>query len=567
MHILQRAQQLKKAGWTEETSTDLQSLMAVLRLVQYVVTRFFQTNDPVAEESTEFKLIMVMNLVCTNRQNFSHGGLQPPTNMDGSSTSQQQPQQNLPATPSASNPNANGVLPPAAPAAHMNMTPAQLARLRTQVHAFKQLNRNVPLPPHIQQAVMGEQAVAVPDGAQAQIIDKTVEGLIGMDKTKETPSTVIARPQGERPYAMEYDENSLVYPYNAVSNPMLYLERPNPDSPNAATKFQRLLVPSLMPKGLDPYLMLEERERYIQGRMNWRQSELEEMLALGGSVDGAKPVPNLTSSPNDKLPGGAKAKSSAQIRAMIELRALRLRDKQKLLREDMLRDVNAATRLPSERSDFRRMRTFTLRSAKETEDAERKQRLERERLSKDKHLQYVRGICDHGAALVETARRSNEKAKRLGLAVLRMHKDIEREEQKRLEKLAKERLKALKNDNEDGYRALIDQAKDTRITHLLKRTDAYLDSLANQVRLQQEDVKSGGQPRNRNTNLSAETNGEGSQGDYLAMTHLIKEPVSKQADLLIGGTLKGYQVQGLEWMVSLYNNKLNGILADEMVST
>jgi ATP-dependent helicase STH1/SNF2 len=402
------------------------------------------------------------------------------------------------------------------------------------------------------------------------VVDKTVGALIEADKQNGQSSSAIqgkvAIPRGERPHALEYDESSLIYPFNSLAmEPLLYLDRPATDVPFAATKFQRLLVPSVMPKGLDPYLLVEEHERYIQGRMNWRQRELEEMLITGGSIHGAKPVPGLTDDSSKPM----ELKSSAQIRAAIELRGLRLRDKQKLLREDMLRDVNAATRLPSERTDFRRMRTFTLRSAKETEDAEKRQRLERERQSKDKHLQYVKGICDHGIALAETARRSNEKSKRLGLAVMRMHKDTEREEQKRLEKLAKERLKALKNDDEDSYRALIDQAKDTRITHLLKRTDAYLDSLANQVRLQQEDVKTGGQPRNRNMDLPVDGSAGGAddtKGDYLAMTHMIKETVTKQADLLVGGTLKVYQVAGLEWMVSLYNNKLNGILADEMVS-
>jgi hypothetical protein len=32
-----------------------------------------------------------------------------------------------------------------------------------------------------------------------------------------------------------------------------------------------------------------------------------------------------------------------------------------------------------------------------------------------------------------------------------------------------------------------------------------------------------------------------------------------------GASLRDYQMVGLQWMVSLYNNKLNGILADEMV--
>ena len=44
----------------------------------------------------------------------------------------------------------------------------------------------------------------------------------------------------------------------------------------------------------------------------------------------------------------------------------------------------------------------------------------------------------------------------------------------------------------------------------------------------------------------------------------MKEEITKQPSLLSGGELKNYQLQGLQWLVSLYNNKLNGILADEM---
>jgi ATP-dependent helicase STH1/SNF2 len=42
-------------------------------------------------------------------------------------------------------------------------------------------------------------------------------------------------------------------------------------------------------------------------------------------------------------------------------------------------------------------------------------------------------------------------------------------------------LKALKADDEEAYMKLIDTAKDTRITHLLRQIDAYLDSLAQPV--------------------------------------------------------------------------------------
>jgi SNF2 family DNA or RNA helicase len=33
-----------------------------------------------------------------------------------------------------------------------------------------------------------------------------------------------------------------------------------------------------------------------------------------------------------------------------------------------------------------------------------------------------------------------------------------------------------------------------------------------------------------------------------------------------GGKMRDYQVQGLNWMISLHHNGINGILADEMVS-
>ncbi|XP_076126926.1 putative global transcription activator SNF2L2 isoform X4 [Alosa pseudoharengus] len=62
---------------------------------------------------------------------------------------------------------------------------------------------------------------------------------------------------------------------------------------------------------------------------------------------------------------------------------------------------------------------------------------------------------------------------------------------------------------------------------------------------------------------SAEAGSE-STHSYYGVAHAVIERVEKQSTLLVNGSLKHYQVQGLEWMVSLYNNNLNGILADEM---
>ena len=39
---------------------------------------------------------------------------------------------------------------------------------------------------------------------------------------------------------------------------------------------------------------------------------------------------------------------------------------------------------------------------------------------------------------------------------------------------------------------------------------------------------------------------------------------NKQPKLITGGQLKDYQMDGLEWLITLFQNGLNGILADEM---
>ncbi|KAJ1470569.1 SNF2 family N-terminal domain-containing protein [Baffinella frigidus] len=51
---------------------------------------------------------------------------------------------------------------------------------------------------------------------------------------------------------------------------------------------------------------------------------------------------------------------------------------------------------------------------------------------------------------------------------------------------------------------------------------------------------------------------------YYSLVHKDREEVMAQPDMLIGGALRQYQMQGLKWLISLFNNKLSGVLADEM---
>jgi ATP-dependent helicase STH1/SNF2 len=352
-----------------------------------------------------------------------------------------------------------------------------------------------------------------------------------------------------------------------------------------------------MPAGLDAHQILNERDRYVEARIQQRIRELEEMPSTMGDGDfdldmevkEEKPEKENVEINNQNPLDSVKpptykalihppATAHGKLRALIELKSLRVLDKQRAMRAMVAERLNHGSMLPLNRLDFRRTRKPTIRDARTTEQQERRQRAERERRAKHKHVEQLGVICAHGREVIVVNRAAQERVLRLGRAVLSFHAHTEKEEQKRIERLAKERLKALKADDEEAYMKLIDTAKDTRITHLLRQTDAYLDSLAQAVVQQQNE---GGIGQGIGQDLDIEPTSEATFGaqvisddaiadkkiDYYAVAHRIREKVVKQPSLLVGGTLKEYQIKGLQWMVSLYNNKLNGILADEMVSS
>ncbi|PIL29895.1 hypothetical protein GSI_07805 [Ganoderma sinense ZZ0214-1] len=497
---------------------------------------------------------------------------------------------------------------PQAPQTPVSFTPDQINALRAQIHAFKLISRGLPVPEQIQQAIRVPNQ-AIPDlqtllhgsDVNARVIDsavkihKSANGTPVNGAVEPPPAEVAAPPEPVKEEEVEVvdpekmpkgpfredDVNSGIYPYNAYLHPFTHLKRdPNVSPALWATRMQRLLVPSIMPVGLDPHQVIEERNAYIDARIEQRMRELEAMPAMMGDGGLENPLDDAEKDkenaaeprPLEQLVHPPPA-THGKLRALIELKALRVVDKQRQLRASVAERLMHGTLLPLNRSDFRRTRKVQLRDIRSTEIAERKQRAERERRAKQKHIEQLGVICAHGREVIAVGRSAQERITRLGKAVLSFHSHTEKEEQKRIERLAKERLKALKNDDEEAYMKLIDTAKDTRITHLLKQTDAYLDSLAQAVVEQQRseghqqldtDMEDG--PVSEETFGAKAYNMEEEKGklDYYAVAHRSKEKITAQPSILVGGTLKDYQLKGLQWMVSLYNNKLNGILADEM---
>lgn len=131
-----------------------------------------------------------------------------------------------------------------------------------------------------------------------------------------------------------------------------------------------------------------------------------------------------------------------------------------------------------------KIRTWTATQAAEKERVERSTRSQR-LMRQD----FLDNIIAHGDDMISRNKKKQNMRMKLGRAILNYHVILQKEYQRKTDRYSKERLAALKNNDEEAYLKLIDEAKDTRITHLLRQTDVYLESLAKAVIAQQNEFQ------------------------------------------------------------------------------
>jgi ATP-dependent helicase STH1/SNF2 len=447
------------------------------------------------------------------------------------------------ATSTASIP--KGAIPRNAPVGSGYFSPQQLNTLKHQISAFKCLSKNMGIPAQIQQELFASQQRkklsqgldTIPPSGSADDASSTNNGA---DSIKGEADSV----------QKKHEYTGFVSPYTQLTLPLQYSKHKVRDL--------RPTIPSIMPPGVDFEKLRNEREIIIYNRMQARLTELKSLPAN---------IAHLDAQSDDLVPD-----DSVKRKALIEMKMLGLYQKQKAMRDRIGRSIVQYDNLAmtANRSHYRRMKKQSLREARITEKLEKQQRDARESREKKKHSDYIRTVLQHAQEIATAANNQKLKMQKVGRMMLAQHQNIEKEEQKRIERTAKQRLQALKSNDEEAYLKLLDQAKDTRITHLLRQTDGFLSQLAASVKAQQR--KAAERYGDAGDQFLAEESEEDEEEeevdsrkiDYYAVAHRIKEEVTAQPSILVGGTLKEYQLKGLQWMISLYNNNLNGILADEM---
>ncbi|KAH8176166.1 bromodomain-containing protein [Sarocladium implicatum] len=430
-----------------------------------------------------------------------------------------------------------------------HFTPQQLGLLRQQISAFKMLGKNNGVPAQMQQLINNQrqrrQAAALePANAASKGAQSSPDATKGADGTDATTTDdTIPKPHTYKTVKSPYS-NGMIRPS------IKYLEH--------AQRKNRYFIPGVFPTGIDFDHLRYEREVVVFNRMSQRYNELKSLPANMAHWDATKE--------------SLEADDTLKRKAIIEMKSLALYAKQRALRDkigrQMLHYDNLA--MTTNRSGYRRMKKQSVREARITEKLEKQQRDAREHREKKKHVDFLQAIHSHRREILEKGSSQRSKSHKLSRLMFNQHFNIEKEEQKRIERTAKQRLQALKANDEEAYLKLLDQAKDTRITHLLRQTDGFLHQLASSVKAQQRQAAENygnefiEDEEEEESEAEDEEEGGGKKIDYYAVAHRIREEVTEQADMLVGGKLKEYQIKGLQWMISLYNNNLNGILADEM---
>jgi ATP-dependent helicase STH1/SNF2 len=431
------------------------------------------------------------------------------------------------------------------PAGNGNFSAEQLSLLKHQIYAFKCLSKNIGIPQATQQQLFAQQKKAPqvteqPSATVASTSDDTHPTANGVESAASEKAVAVLK---------QHEYTGFKSPHAGLTSKISYSAHKKRE--------MRPMIPSTMPSGVDIERLRTDRENIIFNRMQARYTELKSIPANIAHLD----IRNEDLAPEDTL----------KRKALIEMKMLGLYAKQRAMREKIGRQMIQYDNLAmtANRSHYRRMKKQSLREARITEKLEKQQRDARETREKKKHTDYLQTVLNHSREVQTAAQNQRQKMQKLGRMMMAQHQNIEKEEQKRIERTAKQRLQALKSNDEEAYLKLLDQAKDTRITHLLRQTDGFLSQLAASVKEQQRKAAerygdNGDDFVDDDTDDDEEEEQDTRKIDYYAVAHRIKEEINKQPSILVGGTLKEYQIKGLQWMISLYNNNLNGILADEM---
>ncbi len=277
----------------------------------------------------------------------------------------------------------------------------------------------------------------------------------------------------------------------------------------------------------------------------------------------------------------------------------------KIMKErELLKRNNLLERCLVDRQFYMRARMLSIndkKGAKTLERYEQQMRSGQEQRKKAQHKDFLQALNIHYRDFWDFHKKKQQTLKKRAGQAKAYLDTLEKKEQHDYDKQERERIRLLKANDLEGYEITVRKEKNSRLSEILDQTQKYLEQIGAKVikqkrealllskkKKEDEQIEANkGMPMIKGGEEHIESNNEeeeeqpnneipqnesdkirqdlqNSSKTYYLITHTITEDVKEDPKTLQGGKLKGYQLQGLQWLVSLHNNNLNGILADEM---
>eukprot|EP01132_Coremiostelium_polycephalum_P012398 gene12398-15144_t len=258
-----------------------------------------------------------------------------------------------------------------------------------------------------------------------------------------------------------------------LSSPLQQPPKPVPPTPDY-TKLQ-LAPETLKPAQFDTQFLKETQEVYVKGRIMKRIETLKEL------------VPTIED-------------EAAKMQTSIELKQLTLLELQRKVRGEILEfsDMNGisasigagtkgqlhggmlSSQSSSSSSTRKKLKSDLLRGRQEISIPEQE---------KTKQKDFLNAIMQHGREFKEYHTNKMTKIKKISKRVTNYFILQEKKEQQQKEKEERERLRALKQNDESKYLKLLEQTKNKRLRELFDQTNEFLDKISHLLQKEKTQIE------------------------------------------------------------------------------
>ena len=261
-----------------------------------------------------------------------------------------------------------------------------------------------------------------------------------------------------------------------------------------------------------------------------------------------------------------------------ELKILKIYPFQKLLRKEIVPSLNTENernntinimdsilfRMPLDRKFYKKQVQQLVKKEKLNDKFEQQLRNGYDMRKKAKQRQFLTEMFECHKNFMECHKEKMIKMKKRVMMCKSSIESLEIKDRKEKDRKERERIQYLKQNNMEEYMKMLSEAKDSRLKEFMNQTDQFIDEIKGKINIQKQTVN-GTQESNDDMEIEdKEKKDKVGSTNYYISAHSKLEEIHNQPSMLKFGKLKSYQIKGLQWLVSLYVNNLNGILADEM---